>query len=125
MEKISRLVEEFLVGARETNKKVGPLLSNALETMDSIQNIVDESRGPLNKTLTALDDVPDILAQLKRTLRRFNNFVSSEEQDIEVSTENIRLITGNLRELTENAKRYPSQLMFGEPPPRSEPGGKQ
>ena len=31
---------------------------------------------------------------------------------------NLRQITDNLRELSENAKRYPSGVLFGEPPKR-------
>jgi phospholipid/cholesterol/gamma-HCH transport system substrate-binding protein/paraquat-inducible protein B len=105
---ISKLVENLLTEVRETNKKVKPLITDASETMDSVS-----------------EELPEILAQLKRTLRRFNNFVSSEEQNIGVSAENVRVITGNLRDLTENARRYPSLLMFGEPPPHSHPGGRQ
>jgi phospholipid/cholesterol/gamma-HCH transport system substrate-binding protein/paraquat-inducible protein B len=108
MKKISKQVESLLVELRETNKKTGPLLSDASKAM----------------SLT-LDELPDIIAQTKRTLRMFNNFVSSEEQNFGVSTENVRVITGNLRDLTENARRYPSLLMFGDPPPHSYPGGKQ
>ncbi len=108
MKEISKQVESLLVELRETNKKVGPLLSDASKAMD-----------------LALEELPDILAQTKRTLRQFNNFVSSEEQNFGVSTENVRVITGNLRDLTENARRYPSSLLFGDPPPHSYPGGKQ
>jgi phospholipid/cholesterol/gamma-HCH transport system substrate-binding protein len=35
---------------------------------------------------------------------------------------NIRITSENLKELTENARKYPSQLLFGKPPPRLEPG---
>jgi phospholipid/cholesterol/gamma-HCH transport system substrate-binding protein/paraquat-inducible protein B len=118
-------IEDLLAEVRETNKKVGPLLSNASATMASVQEIVEDSKEPLNNSLTALEELPEILGQLKRTLRRFNNVLSSEEQNIEEATENVRLITGNLRELTESARKYPSQLMFGEPPPRSYPGGRK
>jgi len=118
-------IEDLLTEVRETNKKVGPLISNASETMASVQEIVEDSKKPLNHSLTALEELPEILAQTKRALRRFNNVLSSEEQNIEESTENVRLITGNLRDLTESARKYPSQLMFGEPPPHSHPGGRQ
>ncbi len=105
---ISKLVENLLTEVRETNKKIKPLITDASETMDSDS-----------------EELPEILIQLKQTLRRFNNIVSGEEENIEVSTENLRLITGNLRELTESARRYPSQLLFGDPPPHSKPGGRQ
>ena len=38
------------------------------------------------------------------------------EQDLASTIANLRQITDNLRDLTEDAKRYPSNLLFGEPP---------
>jgi phospholipid/cholesterol/gamma-HCH transport system substrate-binding protein/paraquat-inducible protein B len=108
MSKLTEQAGQLLAELRETNKKVKPLITDASETMDSVS-----------------EELPEILAQLKRTLRRFNNFVSNEEHNVAVSTENVRLITGNLRDLTENAKKSPSQFIFGAPPPRSQPGGRQ
>jgi ABC-type transporter Mla subunit MlaD len=106
--KIAEHVEQLLVELRETNKKVKPLITDASETMDSVK-----------------EELPEILGQLKRTLRRFNNLVANEEENVAVSTENVRLITGNLRDLTENAKKSPSQFIFGGPPPPSQPGVRQ
>jgi phospholipid/cholesterol/gamma-HCH transport system substrate-binding protein/paraquat-inducible protein B len=108
MSKLTEQAGQLLAELRETNKKIKPLITDASETMDSVS-----------------EELPEILAQLKRTLRRFNNFVSNEEHNVAVSTENVRLITGNLRDLTENAKKSPSQFIFGAPPPRSQPGGRQ
>ncbi|MCP4267757.1 MAG: ABC transporter substrate-binding protein [Candidatus Brocadiaceae bacterium] len=108
MAKLTKQAGQLLAEVRETNKKIKPLITDASETMDSVT-----------------EELPDILAQLKRTLRRFNNFVSNEEENVAVSTENMRLITENLRDLTESAKKSPSQLIFAGPPPRSNPGGRQ
>ncbi len=108
MSKLTEQAGQLLVELRETNKKVKPLITDASETMDSVS-----------------EELPEILAQLKQTLRRFNHLVSNEEENFAVSTENVRLITGNLRDLTENAKKSPSQFIFGQPPPRSQPGARQ
>jgi len=108
MSKLTKQAGQLLAELRETNKKVKPFITDASETMDSVS-----------------EELPEILAQLKRTLRRFNSLVSNEEENVAVSTENVRLITGNLRDLTESAKKSPSQFIFAEPPPRSNPGGRQ
>jgi ABC-type transporter Mla subunit MlaD len=108
MSKLTSQAGQLLAELRETNKKVKPFITDASETMDSVT-----------------EELPEILAQLKRTLRRFNNLVTNEEENVSVSTENVRLITGNLRDLTESAKKSPSQFIFGEPPPHSQPGGRQ
>ena len=108
MSKLTKQAGQLLAELRETNKKVKPFITDASETMDSVS-----------------EELPEILAQLKRTLRRFNSLVSNEEENVAISTENVRLITGNLRDLTESAKKSPSQFIFAEPPPRSNPGGRQ
>jgi phospholipid/cholesterol/gamma-HCH transport system substrate-binding protein/paraquat-inducible protein B len=126
--KVAKLTEQtgnLLAELRETNKRLDPFLTDASATMATVRRITGENEKPLTESLAALGELPEIFAQLKRTLRQFRYFVSSEEQNIGVSTENMRVITGNLRDLTENAKKYPSQILFGNPPPHSHPGGKQ
>ena len=119
VKKLSKELEELLA---TLNKKTGPLLSDASETMGSVKKFVDDTKKPLAKSI---GELPEIVAQLKRTLRKLNNIVSSDEENIVMSTENVRQITGNLRDLTESARRYSSYLIFGDPPPRSQPGGIQ
>ena len=54
---------------------------------------------------------------LQRTLARLDRIVGGGESDLTTTLENLRQISDNLRDLTENAKRYPSGVMLGEPPP--------
>ena len=58
MSKLTKQAGQLLAELRETNKKIKPFITDASETMDSVT-----------------EELPEILAQLKRTLRRFNNFV--------------------------------------------------
>ncbi|MDR4506652.1 MAG: MlaD family protein [Candidatus Brocadiaceae bacterium] len=95
---LSRKAEELLTDFKETNR----LLSSSITS-----------------------ELPEILTDLRKTLHRFNNMISHEEQDIGISADNIRMITENIRELTENTKKYPSHLLFGNPPPPSKFGGTQ
>ncbi len=122
---ITKQAGNLLVELRETNKRIGPFLSDASVTMATVRRITGETEKPLTQSLASLGELPDIINQLKSTLRQFRYFVSSEEQNIEVSTENVRLITENLRDVSENVKRYPSHFLFGKPPPHSQPGDNQ
>ena len=119
VKKLSKELEELLA---TLNKKAGPLLSDASETMGSVKKLVDGTKEPLTQSI---GELPEMVAQLKRTLRKFRSIVTSDEENITMSTENVREITGNLRDLTESARKYSSYLIFGDPPPRSQPGGIQ
>jgi len=124
---LTESVETILAKLEEIN--VMGLTDSLEETMSSMNKILDNVKPLITDASETMDSVseelPDILAQLKQALRRFNHLVSNEEENIAVSTENVRLITGNLRDMTESAKKSPSQFLFGQPPPRSQPGGRQ
>ena len=47
---------------------------------------------------------------------RFDRLFGSTDTDLATSIENLRQITDNLRDLTEDTKRYPASFIFGAPP---------
>jgi ABC-type transporter Mla subunit MlaD len=65
-----------------------------------------------------LDDpnVATSLARLSQTLTRIDRILGGGEAGLTVTIENLRQITDNLRDLTEDSKRYPANVIFGEPP---------
>lgn len=64
-------------------------------------------------------DLESSLDQLETAFRRLNTLISGHELDVEATMNNFRAASQNLREVTENLRRNPSQLFFGQPPPRS------
>jgi ABC-type transporter Mla subunit MlaD len=56
------------------------------------------------------------VAHLSRTLARLERILGGGEVDLALTVENLRQITDNLRDLTEDTKRYPAHVLFGEPP---------
>ena len=56
------------------------------------------------------------VAHMERTLTRLDRIFGGGEADLTTTIENLRQITDNLRDLTEDAKRYPSNVIFGAPP---------
>ena len=53
---------------------------------------------------------------MERTLARLDRIFGGGEADLTTTIENLRQISDNLRDLTEDAKRYPSGVIFGQPP---------
>ena len=64
-------------------------------------------------------DLPETSAQLRQTIQRMNRLIANQQRDIERTMDNLRAISDNMKELTENSKKYPSQVLFGAPPPPS------
>jgi len=70
------------------------------------------------RMVTDSEAIPLLLDQLQRTLIRIDQTLSLQEGNLDRTMDNLRVMSGNLRELSENAKRYPAHVLFGEPPKR-------
>jgi phospholipid/cholesterol/gamma-HCH transport system substrate-binding protein len=146
VERIGAQANALLTEVRETNRKLKDLVASpelkstlvdAAATASSAHQIIERAEKPLNQMLADLPrvsdslerlakrldsvsaDLPDTSAQLRQTVQRLNRLISSQQQDIEKTVDNLRSISENLKELTEDSKKYPSQLLFGGPPPPS------
>jgi ABC-type transporter Mla subunit MlaD len=83
-----------------------------------LQKLPDDAAAALARVRAILDDpnVPKTLAHLSQTLGRIDRILGGGEADLSITVENLRQITDNLRDLTEDTKRYPANVIFGEPP---------
>jgi phospholipid/cholesterol/gamma-HCH transport system substrate-binding protein len=149
---VGQEAKELLSELRATNQqialllkdpKIESLLSDASASMAAARRFSEDAQQPLSQLLVTFNDVStgmakmavkldalsgdttESVARLKGILRRLDNLIAERQPDIETALENIRLISENLKEITDNAKKYPSQFLFGEPPPRSNTGEKQ
>jgi ABC-type transporter Mla subunit MlaD len=98
---------------RATNAELRKTVANPV-----LQRLPDEAAAALARVRAILDDpnVPKTLAHLSQTLGRIDRILSGGESDLVITVENLRQITDNLRDLTEDSKRYPANMIFGEPP---------
>jgi len=146
LEKLGREANAFLSEVRDTNRQLKEVVGSA-ELKSVMQDgagaakrareIIDNAEKPvkqllvdlpqasegLNRLVKRLDsvatDLPETSAQLRQTIQRMNRLIANQQRDIERTMENLRAISDNMKELTENSKKYPSQVLFGAPPPPS------
>ena len=140
---------KLITEVRQTNRHIADLIGGMKEqgfwadveaSTSAARRIVETAEKPLedgmasfNRTARNLErlssglqaattTLPRILTRLETTLRRLDHLASLPRQDLEETLENIRRISDNLKELTENSKKYPSQILFGSPPTPVSPG---
>ncbi|WP_447987121.1 MlaD family protein [Nitrospira sp. Nam74] len=118
------MLSEFQETARQArrlldNPEFGPMMSDAAATVLQTRHVLDDLSQASKQIKSGSGAFPDTLSRLDRTVQRIDRIVSNKGRDFEETLENMRLISENLRELTDNAKRYPAQVFFGEPPPRA------
>jgi phospholipid/cholesterol/gamma-HCH transport system substrate-binding protein len=146
LDKIGAQANALLTEVRQTNKQISTLvnspdlksaMADASVTAGRARQLVERAEKPVNQMLADLpqiaeglnrmvkrldavsNDLPETSAQLRQTLQRLNRLVASQQRDIERTMENLRGISDNMKEITDNSKKYPSQVLFGAPPPPS------
>ena len=145
-DKLSGEAVAFLSEVRETNRQLKELVggqelksaaSDAAAAAKSARAIISSAEKPMQQLLADLPqasesmtrlikrldalsgDLPESNAQLRQSLRRLNRMLASQQNEIQNTVENIRMISENVKELSEDSKRFPAQAIFGAPPPPS------
>jgi phospholipid/cholesterol/gamma-HCH transport system substrate-binding protein len=151
LDKISTQAVALLTEVRQTNLQLkqvvgGSDLKNAVKdaavAAGTARQILERADKPLsqliadlpkasesiNRVAQRLDAVtanlPETNAQFRQTLQQLNRLISGQQRDIEKTVENLRSMSESLKEAVDNSKKYPSQLLFGAPPPPSKVMGK-
>ena len=146
VEKIGAQANAFLTEVRDTNRQLKDLVASpelkatlvdVAAAAGGARQIIERAEKPLNQVLADLprvseslerlakrldsisEDLPDTSAQLRQSVQGLNRLISSQRRDIETTVDNLRAMSENLKEITEDSKKYPAQLLFGAPPPPS------
>jgi len=138
IEKLTSAVEK--IDFKELSEDVEKLI-NTVNTaiqqakIDELSKNLNQLVKALNDTTTELDsilkskstketikNVSTITKELKFTLRRADRLLSSREHNFKVTMDNVQRISEDVLEFMETVKKYPSWVLFGEPPPHLEGG---
>ncbi|TQF84474.1 MCE family protein [Elioraea sp. Yellowstone] len=79
--------------------------------------IVTNTAAATAELRAALARLPATLATADQTVRRIDALASDADRDLGPILRDLRAMADNLRALTEQMRRYPSQALFGQPPP--------
>lgn len=145
-DKLGGQANAFLTEVRDTNRQLKELIgSNEVKSAlkdsavaaSGARQIIERAQGPVNQMLSDLPraaeslermvkrldlvsaDLPDTSAQLRQTVQRLNRLIATQQQGIAATVENLQAISNDMKELTESSRKYPSQVLFGAPPPPS------
>jgi ABC-type transporter Mla subunit MlaD len=144
--KLGAEANSFLSEVRDTNRQLKEIIGSAelkaalrdgAATAKSAREIIGDAEKPMKQLLTDLpqateslnrlvkrldsvaNDLPETSAQLRQTIQRMNRLIAAQQRDVEKTLENLRAVSDNMKEITDNSKKYPSQVLFGAPPPPS------
>jgi ABC-type transporter Mla subunit MlaD len=83
-----------------------------------VSPMVRSVRASTDRLPTSLEKVDGTLDRVSGTLRRLDRTLSEDSGSIDETLDNLRVVTQDLRDLTGQLKRNPSQALFSEPPPK-------
>lgn len=127
---IENLIKELdTIDVKGITDKVNQLLANANKIIEDAQIAVVSkdiqrvlaSFHTSSKNLNSIMESKEVrqsLKDLSEALANINATSSEFPTEVEQILENIKQTSENISELTETAKRYPSWVLFGNPPPR-------
>lgn len=85
---------------------------------------INSASGEVGPLLSNLKEgsykFPELSTNFNETLYHMNELLSKEKQNIGELLNNFRLLTNDLKEVTEELKRNPSRFIFGNAPPKTE-----
>jgi phospholipid/cholesterol/gamma-HCH transport system substrate-binding protein len=145
-DKLGGQANAFLTEVRDTNRQLKELIGSSdiksafkdsAVAASGARQIIERAQAPVNQMLADLPraaeslermvkrldsvtaDLPETSAQLRQTLQRMNRLIATQQQGIAATVENLQAVSSDIKELTESSRKYPSQVLFGAPPPPS------
>ena len=111
--KISDEAVALIAELRQSNAELKSTLNSP-----AFKKLPESADAALQEVRKVVGDprIGSSVAHMERTLTRLDRIFGGGEADLTTTIENLRQITDNLRDLTEDAKRYPSNVIFGAPP---------
>ncbi|MEX0999407.1 MAG: MlaD family protein [Thermodesulfobacteriota bacterium] len=96
----------------QVSKDLQKLLVSLDKTVTNTDKLLNSK--DIKQTLT---NIAETTEELKRTLKRTDRLIQSREHNIEITLNNVQRISEDMGEFMETLKKYPSWVLFGEPPP--------
>lgn len=93
------------------------MIVDAAGTVKDTRHLLADVSHTSKQLMRWSESIPDTLTRVNRSAHRLDTLLSTKHEDLAETFENLRVVSENLRETTEDAKRYPAHVLFGDPPP--------
>lgn len=125
-ERIGRQIEGLVTDVNQVvadanvaalSEELKGLFADVRVTNRSIRELL---AGPDTDTDKKMANLAAVIGQLNTTLRRIDRLILTQTPRIEDTLENLRKVSDDVKDLTEDIKRSPSSILLSSPPSESE-----
>ncbi|MDR0355586.1 MAG: MlaD family protein [Deltaproteobacteria bacterium] len=113
--KLSDTLESEVAGLNDSMAKALEEIGQASSDFSELTKMITSELGDLELSAKA-KDMGQALRQLSGVLNQAEILTRNTRTNLNATLDNLRVMSENFRELSEMAKRYPSQVLFGQPP---------
>jgi phospholipid/cholesterol/gamma-HCH transport system substrate-binding protein/paraquat-inducible protein B len=127
-DELTELLSNLNQISAELNRRTGGLSDEITQAITEVKNaasevatLADNLNGVVEELALGgrLKELEAAVSDTRTTLRNMNNLLKLPQSTLPTTLENLRVMSENLRELSEMARQYPSQILLGDPPPRT------
>jgi paraquat-inducible protein B len=117
---LSDLVAEIRTRFGTLSPGVEAAVTDAQGALAAIRDILQsrETRQMTTGLAAASARLPQTAGTIEQAARRLEGVMADADRDLGPLLRDLRLTAENLRAITESMRQYPSQVLFGAPPPR-------
>lgn len=102
------------------NPHLSKTLKDSAVAMEDIRRTAADLSHTAKDVREGMTQLPVVMARLNKTVRRVDTLLAAKGETVDELLENLRSVSEDLRYLTQAVEKYPSQVLFGEPPPRTQ-----
>ncbi|WP_144299679.1 MlaD family protein [Elioraea rosea] len=117
------LLAQLRTSASTLSPEANGVLADLRTTLESLRTILEsrEMRATTSGLAATTQRLPQTAAAIEQAARRLDGTVTDADRDLAPLLRDLRATAENLRTITENMRQFPSQFLFGAPPPRNGP----
>ena len=104
------------------NPHLSKTLKESAVAMEDFRRTTADLSYAAKDVRAAMTQLPGLVARLNQTVRRVDTLLAEKGEKVDDVLENLQLVSEDLHNLTKTLEAYPSQVLFGEPPPRKQMG---
>lgn len=104
------------------NPHLTKTFKNSAVAMEDFRRTAADLSYTAKDMRAAMTQLPGLVARLNQTVHRVDMLLAEKGEAVDDVLENLQLVSEDLRNLTKTIEAYPSQALFGEPPPRKQMG---